>query len=61
MTAEELVKELSQLKVILVMHEGIDINRFNRLYDLAINAMLSNETNIKELIEEFFYFRTLVD
>lgn len=61
MTAEELVQQLSMLKAVLVMKEEIDMERFNRLYDKAFHFMLTNNDDIKELMEEFFYFRQLAE
>lgn len=61
MTAEELVQELSLLKSVLVLKEEIDMDRFNILYDKAFHFMLTSNNDIKDLMEEFFYFRQLAE
>lgn len=61
MMAEDFVDELSNLKAGLVLAEGIDMESFNKLYDTAVDLMIQGGRADKEMMEEFLYFRNLLE
>ncbi|APB31208.1 hypothetical protein ACWN6Y_06615 [Vagococcus teuberi] len=61
MMAKDFVDELSHLKAILVLEENVDMARFNQLYNTAIDQMIRGERVNKEMMEELFYFRNLIN
>ncbi|MGX4685960.1 hypothetical protein JNUCC83_03575 [Vagococcus sp. JNUCC 83] len=56
MPVEDFVNELSHLKTILVLKRGIDMERFNQLYNEAIQCMIEGKQIDKQMMEEFIYF-----
>lgn len=61
MMAKDFVDELSHLKAILVLEENVDMARFNQLYNTAIDQMIRGGRVNKEMMEELFYFRNLIN
>lgn len=61
MPVEEFVNELSQLKAVLVLKQGIDLERFNQLYNEATQFMIEGKQVNKQMMEEFFYFRNQIE
>lgn len=61
MNPEHFVTELSHLKAALMVEEKVDMVRFNKLYQTAQDLMLKGERVNKELMEEFLYFRNIVE
>lgn len=60
MTIENLVNDMSELKVKLVLIEGVDMKRFNQSYFYATDMMICKTGNINHVIAEFEYFKSLV-
>ena len=60
MTIENLVNEMSELKVKLVLIEGVDMKRFNQAYLYATDMMISGTGNINHVIAEYKYFKSLI-
>ena len=60
MTIENLVNEMSELKVKLVLIEGVDMKRFNQAYMYATDMMIAGTGNINHVIAEYKYFKSLV-
>ena len=61
MNPEDFVTELSHLKAVLMVEGKVDMVRFNKLYQTAQDLMLKGERVNKELMEEFLYFRNIVE
>lgn len=60
MTIENLVNEMSELKVKLVLTEGVDMKRFNQAYLYAIDMLITKIGNIEHIESEYEYFKSLV-
>lgn len=60
MTIEQLVTSMSELKVKLVLIEGVDMKRFNQAYFYATDMMIIGTGNINHVIAEYEYFKSLV-
>lgn len=60
MTIENLVNEMSELKVKLVLMNGIDMKRFNQAYFYATDMMITKIGNIQHIKSEYEYFKSLV-
>lgn len=60
MTIENLVNEMSELKVKLVLMNGVDMKRFNQSYLYATDMMICKTGNINHVIAEYEYLKSLV-
>lgn len=60
MAIEKLVNEMSELKVKLVLTEGVDMKRFNQAYFYATDMMIAGIGNINQVVAEYEYFKSLV-
>lgn len=60
MTIENLVNEMSELKVKLVLMNGLDMKRFNQAYFYATDMMIAGIGNINQVVAEYEYFKSLV-
>lgn len=60
MKIENLVNDMSKLKVKLVLINGVDMKRFNQAYLYATDMMIAGTGNINHVIAEFEYFKSLV-
>lgn len=60
MTIENLVNDMSELKVKLVLMNGVDMKRFNQAYFYATDMMIAGIGNINQVVAEYEYFKSLV-
>lgn len=60
MTIENLVNDMSELKVKLVLMNGVDMKRFNQAYLYAIDMLITKIGNIEHIESEYEYFKSLV-
>lgn len=60
MTIENLVNDMSELKVKLVLMNGVDMKRFNQSYFYATDMMICKIGNINHIKAEYEHFKSLV-
>lgn len=60
MTIENLVNDMSELKVKLVLMNGVDMKRFNQAYMYATDMMVCKTGDINHIKNEYEYFKSLV-